>query len=211
MLPFAPLNLRWNPFGEVPQRDRGRLAVIDADLSPIVARLQEPGFALELVGHCGRGKSSHLYALHDALRSHFVALPVTYVDIGARPHIPNAPVVLVDESQHLSRWARRRLFRRRASFVLATHDSHAAELCRAGISSETWRVGGLDPARLREMVRRRIEWARLGPGPLPAVPGALLDALSQAHGDDLRAIGDALYDWFQRRKEDALGESRAGP
>lgn len=202
MLPFARLNLRWNPFGEVPERDRGRLAVVDRDLSRVVTRLAAPGFAVELLGDCGRGKSSHLYAIRDALRERFGALPVTYVDIGARPDTPRAPVVLVDESQHLSPWARRRLFARRASFVLATHESHAGELRRAGVHCETWRVGGPDAARLRAMVDRRVAWARLAPGPLPEVPDALLASLTRAHGDDLRAIGDALYDWFQRRKED---------
>jgi hypothetical protein len=202
VLPFARLNLRWNPFGEVPSRERGRLAVVGFDIERIIAQLSAPGFAIELLGPCGRGKSTHLHALH----TRFPKVPVTYVDIGARPRIPRAPVVFVDESQHLSLRARRRLFGRRASFVLATHESHAAELAAAGVHCETFRVGGVDELRVREMVARRLEWARLGPGPLPTVPEAMLQELAREHTDDLRAVGDALYDWVQVLKRRAHGE-----
>ena len=201
MLPFARLNLRWNPFGEVPARHRGRLAVVGFELEQVAAQLSEPGFALQLLGECGRGKSTHLHALH----ARFPNMPVTYVDVGARPRIPRAPLVFIDESQHLTARARRRLFRRRASFVLATHVCHADELAAAGHRVETFRVGGVDEDRVREMVARRLEWARLGPGPLPAIPDALLRELAAEHGDDLRGLGDALYDWIQARKRQING------
>ncbi len=202
MFPFAGLNLRWNPFGEVPQHERGQLAVPAFDVAAAAANLRKGGFALELIGPSGRGKSTHLHAVH----RHFTRMPVTYIEIGVRRmRIPQAPVVFVDESQRLSFRARRRLFRRRVSFVLATHESHVAELEEAGVRAQRVRVGGVDARRVRAMVTRRIEWARLAPGALPTVPSEHLTALAQEHRDDLRALGDALYDWFQVRKESRLG------
>jgi hypothetical protein len=192
------MNLRWNPFGEVPERDRGALAIVDMDTPALAARLAQPGFAVELVGACGRGKSMHLHAL----RAHLGGAPVTLVHEDPRPPIPEAPVVFVDESQRLAKRVRRALFRRRASFVLATHESHADELAEAGIEWVTIAVGGApSPEKLRAIVARRIAWARRAEGPLPDVAPALLEALSARHGDDLRAIEDALYDHFQAMRE----------
>jgi hypothetical protein len=76
------------------------------------------------LGDCGRGKSTHLHALH----AQYPDVPLTYVGPGERPRIPAAPVVFVDEVQRLSRRRRARLFRRRASFVLTSHEDHGHEL-----------------------------------------------------------------------------------
>lgn len=196
ILPFAVLNLRWNPFGEVPECDRGALTVPRFDVATEAARLAEPGHAIELVGERGRGKSMHLRALHDR----YPDTPVTRIDPGERPPIPEARVVFVDESQQLDGRALRRLLSRRASFVLATHASHAGELRRAGLAFRSVAVGASEGPHLRAIVARRLEWARRGPGPLPAVADALLESLLSRHGDDARAIEDELYDHFQRRR-----------
>jgi len=193
-LPFARANLRWNPFGEVPEAERGALTVPCFDVDAEVHALASPGHAVELVGDCGRGKSMHLLALHD----HFSDSPMTRVDPGERPSIPRADVVFVDESQRLSRAVRRRLFSRRASFVLATHESHAEELREAGVACRSFAVARTDVTHLRAIVQRRIEWARRGPGALPSVPTTLLEELSKRFADDLRGIEGALYTHFQR-------------
>jgi len=192
---FARLNLRWNPFGEVPWRDRARIAVSIVPLEPIVEALGRPGFAVELVGACGRGKSTHLAALH----ARFPRLPVTMVAPGTQPRIPTASVVFVDESQRLSRWRRRRLFRRPVSFALGTHESHGDELRAAGLRVRTIHVA---QRGLTEIVDARLRWARRGPGEVPRVPAGELDALVERHGDDQRAIEDALYLHYQRLRDD---------
>lgn len=201
MTSFAPLNLRWNPFGEVPPERRGALTVPTLDIEACALRLARPGFAVELLGAEGRGKSSHLLALRDR----FPGRPVTYVEIGARPRVPRADVVFVDEAQRLAPLERARLFAREASFVLATHDSLGGELRAAGVEVLTHRVEALGPEQLAAFVERRLEWARLRPGPLPSVPLELLARLSREHGTDLRALGDALYVYFQRERDRARG------
>ncbi len=198
LFPFARLNLRRNPFAELADRDRPRAAVVELDVDALVARLARPGFAVELLGEAGRGKSTHLSVLH----ARFPSMPRTYLpEEPPLPSIPHAAVVFVDESQRLSRSERARLFAREASFVLATHECHERELRDAGLEVCTHHVGGLDLARLRAIVARRIELARLGAGPLPTIPALVLEEQLRIHGDDLRAIGGDLYDWVQRHKD----------
>jgi hypothetical protein len=196
-LAFEALNLYRNPFGELEVPDRAALAVVEPTLLERARELARAGQALLFLGDCGRGKSTHLHALH-ALHP---GAPFTYVGPGERPRIPAAPVVFVDEVQRLSRWQRARLFRRRASFVLGSHEDHGPELERAGLRVTTVRVGGVDAHRLEHIVARRIEAARRGPGSVPRVPRDTLEALTRHFGDDLRAIEDHLYGVFQALEE----------
>jgi len=204
-LPFASLNLVRNPFGEPEDDERGALAVVDIDVLRLAKRLSRPGFAVELAGRCGRGKSTHMRTLH----AHFPDVPYTLVEEGTVPPIPEAPVVFVDEVQRLPPRVRRRLFRRRASFVLGTHSVHGGELDAAGVTHQRIEVGGLTRDKLMRVVARRVEWARRGPGPVLTPPAELLESLHETHGDDLRAIGDALYDWVQRRRDETDGRLHA--
>lgn len=201
--PFASLNLRWNPFGSVAERDRAGLAVVDLDVERLARRLREPGFAVQLTGEAGRGKSTHMRVLH----SRFPGAPFVHCPEGEPPpSVPRAPVVFVDESQRIPPRARRRLFRRRASFVLATHECHVAELAAAGVEVHVVEVAGLDLPRLRRIVDLRLEWARRSPGGLPDVPDAVLRSCLAARGDDLRGIEDILYFWFQRLRDERIHE-----
>ncbi len=195
-LPFVHLNLRRNPFGEVPQDERGALAVVDVE--HFVERLGQPGFAVQFIGECGRGKSTHLHAL----RQHFVDAP--YVRVAEQPRgfrPPPASVLFIDEAQFLSRRQRRRIFGRDASFAVGTHADLAGVFERAGLTYETVHVGGVDAARLRRIIERRMEWARRAPGPLPRVSPPAVAELVARHGDDLRAIEHHLYEVFQRLEE----------
>jgi hypothetical protein len=196
-LAFEALNLQRNPFGELEARERAALAVVEPALLEQARELRQARQALLFLGDCGRGKSTHLHAVH-ALHPD---VPLTYVGPGERPRIPQAPVVFVDEVQRLSRRQRARLFRRRASFVLGSHENHGPELERAGLRMTTVRVGGVDTRRLKHIVTRRIEAARRAPGPVPRVPRATLEALTRRFGDDLRAIEDHLYGVFQALEE----------
>lgn len=196
-LPFAHLNLRRNPFGEVPPEHRGRLAVVDLD--PFLDRLTEPGFVVEFLGESGRGKTTHMRALWD----HFRDAPFVKVTNNPRQyHVPRGPVVFIDEAQFLMRWHRRRTFRQnKTSFVVGTHESLASTYERHGLAYESVEVGGTDPDSVAEMIERRVEWARRGPDEVPKVSDRAVTALIERHGDDLRAIEHHLYEIFQELEE----------
>jgi hypothetical protein len=197
-LPFAHLNLRRNPFGELLPEERAALAVVSGDLDRLAARLRSPGFVVQFLGEMGRGKTTHILAL----RARFPEAPYVHIaEDEPPPPIPRGPVVFVDETQRLPRRTRRRLFRRGDSLAIGTHEDHARELRRAGSDFETVEVGGITVGRLERIVARRIEAARRGPGPLPRVPRRAAEAFVERFGDDVRAIEHHLYELFQELPE----------
>ena len=191
-LPFAHLNLRCNPFGELEPSLRAELAVVE--VAPWVRRLKRPGYAVQFVGDRGRGKTTHLLAIG----RHFPDAVYVHVGEGERPRIPRGHPLLIDEIQRLPPRRRRRVFRRRVSLAIGSHQDVRAELVAAGFDVETVDVGGLvDARRLREILSRRIEAARRRPGPIPQITSPTAHALIDRFGDDLRAIEWHLYDLFQ--------------
>lgn len=196
-LPFAHLNLTRNPFGEPSPADRARLVV--AEIDALVARLEEPGFAVQLFGDRGRGKTSHILAI----RAHFPDAPYVHMPEGEpTPRIPHGTPLFLDETQRIPAWRRRLLFRRPVSFVIGTHEDHARELAAAGLRVQTvLPARELTISRLETIVARRIEWARRGPGPVPTVPRRTLELLVARAGDDVRAMEHLLYEAIQRSRE----------
>lgn len=195
-LPFADLNLRYNPFGELDRE--ARAAVAEVDVGDLAARLGSPGTVVQLVGPCGRGKTTHLLALAAALPH------ATYVraDTDGHRRLPDTEVLLLDEADRVGFFHRRRLWKRARSLAIATHRDLSWQLPRRAV--HTVAIGGLDLPRLTRVVRRRIEAARRASGPLPMVPEPVLAALLAEFGDDLRAIEWALYERFQQRQEACL-------
>lgn len=211
--PFEHLNLRWNPFGEVPAEERGRLAVLD--IERFVARLGKPGFAVEFVGDCGRGKSTRLRYLWD----HFEDAPFMRVaelpqagffrgcfsknSLPIHGKLPKEilatswPLLFLDEAQFLSRRQRRRLIKPTSSFAVATHESLAADFERAGLEYESVQVGGVSVELIDGIIKRRIEWARRASGPVPGVSRAAIEGLIERHGDNIRFMERHLYEIFQ--------------
>ncbi|MBI1374059.1 MAG: hypothetical protein GC159_15165 [Phycisphaera sp.] len=201
-LPFAHLNLRRNPFGEPQRHERGELAVVDID-APLAALREALAaarpYAVQLIGDCGRGKTTHLLALHQ----HFTDAPYVYVaENEPTPTIPDVSsggVLFVDEMQRVPRRTRRAVMRRGAALVIGTHRDHTRELRRAGYAIDTIRPAAMTTVdRLRRIVARRIDWARRAPGPTPGVSDATLRDLLRRHRDNVRAIEAELYERFQR-------------
>lgn len=196
-LPYAHLNLRRNPFGELPLVARPGLAVLDP--APYVQLLGEPRAALLFLGDKGRGKTTHLLTIRAARAGSYVHLP----EDGPLPPVPvGLPLLYLDECQRLRRRLRRRLFRGLGALVIGSHEDHSAELRAAGRVVTRVEVGGLlTLERLGQIVSRRIEAARRGPGSVPEVPSHSLEALVARFGDDVRGIEHHLYECFQALKE----------
>lgn len=196
-LAYSHLNLRWNPFGTVDFDDVALLAVVQVD--QYVQRLNRPGYALQFLGDCGRGKTTHLLALHDF----FSQSPyIHFVEGAPIPEIPQAPLLFLDETQRLPRSLRKFIFSRPGvSFVIATHFDHSSEFKKASLDHDSLVLKGLSVTRLAQIVQRRIEWARRSPGPVPSVPDSEIAKLIGLYGDDLGAILSRLYTEFQELKE----------
>ena len=191
-LPFIHLNLRFNPFGELPLKYRAKLSVIDS--APFIAHLGKPRAVLQFLGDKGHGKTTHLLTLRNLLPgSGYVHFPE---DI--RPKIPSGSPLLLDEAQRISWWVRRRVFKGTQSLVLGTHRDFSDELTKCGRKVWTIQAGiKTDRIQLDKIVRKRIEFARRQAGEVPVVPMNTIDKLLYKFGADIRAIEGCLYDLLQ--------------
>jgi hypothetical protein len=192
--PFAHLNLRHNPFGELDHQTFVDLAVVD--IAEFATLLQKPKQALQFVGKHGRGKTTRLRVLH----AQFATAP--YVQIYPEDRPPAfAPASLhfVDSVDHLRPRVRRKLLTDADSVAVTTHIDLSAEFAKAGFRVRTVVVAGLTTELLSEIVHRRIEHARRGAGELPTVEADELEILIAQFGDDLRTIESVLYERFQAK------------
>ena len=198
-LPYAHLNLRYNPFGRLTAEIKSAFDAIQIDLDYYADRLKEPGFAVQFLKEGRPGKTTHLLAL----RQRFPGAPYVHVTAQDRtPTIPQAPVLFIDQMQRMPRARRRALLRRRASFAIVSHMNHAREFRQARLAYELIALSGLDVARLHESIEQRIACARREEGqPVPTVGLQACTDLIARFGDDLVAIHTYLYDLFQRMKE----------
>ena len=194
-LPFASCNLRRNPFGELTRAERVELAVVDVD--SISTLLTGPRSAVQLVGDCGRGKTTRMLALAGKFSdASYVYLP----EDGPCPAIPEGNPLLIDEAQRLPRKLRRRIFATGLPLVLATHVDINRQLRRFGYAVHTESIGdGNTPELLCQLLNRRIEASRLKLGPVPIV--SLDDArqLVRQFGSDIRSIEHYLYERVQNQ------------
>ena len=191
-LPFVHLNLRFNPFGELPLKHRAELAVIE--MAPLLEHLSQPQAVLQLIGDKGRGKTTHLLALKEC----FPGAGYVHFPEDERPPVPDGDPLILDEAQRIPWWQRRQLFQRPVPLILGTHRDFTRQLQRVGRDVKTVMAGDkTDRQRLNKILCQRIEFARRDPGPLPTVPLATIDKLLDQHGDDIRAIEGHLYDLFQ--------------
>lgn len=160
-LAFAHLNLRRNPFGEPERSERGGLAIVDErTLANWIRRLCEPGFALQFIGENGRGKSTHLLALH----RRFPSAPIVFVGEGEKHRLPSGAPFFLDEAQRVGRRRLARLFRRGGSVALGSHANHFTELAAAGLDVVTvYPAADLEPAKLARILERRIRRAQRSP------------------------------------------------
>ena len=194
-LPFARLNLIRNPFGELTPAERAEAAVIDFSRWRQLLQQSEP-VAIQFVGECGRGKSTHLHALkHKLSESAYVYLP----EDGPLPKIPIGSPLLIDEAQRLGWRRRREAFGRGVHLVLGTHVDLSKPLRRAGYDVQTYEVSQqVSAEHLQRIFQRRIELARLGEGKLPDVSAALIRTLMNRHQDCIRAMEADLYEHFNQ-------------
>ena len=186
---YATLNLRWNPFSEPNQDERAALAVQMPDF------LLEPKKAILILGEKGRGKTTHLLALHQKnLNAPYVHLP----EFGKQPSIPRSPIIFLDEAQRLPRLTRRFIWQRAKTWVIASHENHTHELEKAGFKVQTIHLTGLSLDKLEAVIEKRLEWARRSEDQIPRLQTEKLQYLLEQYGDDLRRIEAALYDEYQQ-------------
>ncbi len=203
-------NLFRNPFGELTRSERAELAVVP--VAEIVAAIGEPSVdepaigdaplkfrpwsAYQMIGECGRGKTTRMLAIAKAFpSSSYVYLP----EDQPCPTIPTGEPLLIDEAQRLPWRIRRKVFASGATLVLATHQDLSTALRRAGYTVTTEKIGlSLSVGQLAEILNRRIVASRRDHRqPVPRISHEDADALIRRFGTDVRGIESYLYDIVQ--------------
>ncbi len=191
--PWARSNLRRNPFGELTRQERAELAVVDVDA--IAARVSKSFSAVQLIGDCGRGKTTRMLALANRLqRASYVYLSQD----GPCPPIAEGNPVLIDEAQRLPRRVARCVLQSGLPLVLATHRDMGRLLRRFRYTVHTEEIGrGNTPELVCRLLNRRVEASRLTDGPLPELSLAQTRRLVRRFGSDIRGIEAYLYEEVQ--------------
>ena len=218
-------NLLRNPFGELTRSERAELAVVD--ITKIIELIGKspstapsgggnwaepipdafaPFTAYQLIGECGRGKTTRMLAIAKRFPSaSYVYLP----EDGICPAIPEGDPLLIDEAQRLPWRIRRRIFATGVTMVLGTHRDLTRPLRRAGYQVATERIGlSLSADKLAEILNRRINASRRDVRqPSPQVGVDVAARLIERFGTDIRGIESYLYDVVQSQEHDH-GEMR---
>lgn len=192
---YLHLNLRFNPFGRLTPREEATVALPAVNAGAYAARLRRPGTAIQFLGPSGRGKTTHLMALH----RYFPDAPYIYIARGAPvPPIPDAPILFLDEMQRVPRRRRRAILAQGASYVVGSHADHRREFANAQLDFATVRLCAVGPRRLQAILNRRIAFARRDPQrPVPAVTITAAQMLLDRCGADQWAMNNVLYDTFE--------------
>jgi hypothetical protein len=192
-LPWARCNLRRNPFGELTPQERAEVAVVDVE--SIARRVARTGSAVQLIGDCGRGKTTRMLALARRLpAASYVYLP----EDGPCPAIAEGSPLLIDEAQRLPKAAWRCVFATGLPLVLATHRNMSRLLRRFDYSVQTdWIGEGNTPELICQLLNQRMEASRLREGPIPVISLDDADRLFKRYGSDIRGIENYLYERVQ--------------
>ena len=190
---WAQCNFFRNPFGELTPAERAELAVVDVD--PLIKLLDHRHAAVQLIGRCGRGKTTRLLKLSARLpNSSYTYLP----EDAPCPPIADGHPILIDEAQRLPRLVADMIFSSGRPLVLSTHRDLCKRLRRFGYQVHTDHIGQANtPELLQNVLNQRIEASRLTDQPVPNISSDLARRLVNSFGTDFRAIERHLYDLFQ--------------
>ena len=194
-LPWAWCNLRRNPFGELTRQERSELAVVDVE--SIVQNSRQHFQAVQLIGDCGRGKTTRMLALERRLpESSYVYLAE---DEPCGP-IPFGLPLLIDEAQRLQRRLRKQIFATGLPLVLATHRDLSRPLRSAGYSIYTVHVGAFNDAdTVCRILNQRILASKLSDREVPVLSICQARELVRRFGSNIRSMEAYLYDRVQEQ------------
>lgn len=188
--PYHALNLSHNPFGELDAQTRVRLACVD--VSPWVERFYQPNHVLQLLADHGRGKTTHLMALHQYCPE------IAYVKLHPRQrvHWQASRHYFIDSIENLSFWQRLVVYHRHSCLAVTTHTDLSTEMRLLGKQVSTIRIRQTEPSRLRGIFTARIIQARWQLGMLPYPSAWLVNELIAHFDDDIRTMESLLYELY---------------
>ena len=112
-------------------------------------------------------------------------------------HIPDAPVLFIDECQRLLPWQFPYVFRKNRKVVLASHRNHRFELSLFGWKTKVVHVEHKDAHGIYKIFQRKIEQSRRSDDEIPQIEMEHVVYLQQKYGTIIRSMEEELYLIFQ--------------
>ncbi len=195
---YTNLNLKYNPFSYLNEEELLQVTEDRIDLESIAQKIQSSDSCLvQFYGKKGRGKSTHLQALHQMYfpDSVFYKLKRKY-----KPYIAKSDkILIIDSFQLLSLKNRIELLKSQQKIVIAAHTSHEILNFKRRAYNEkiSFSKVPLDLAFISNMIDSRIELAKLNTEkPRPKLRTSYVEKLYHQYQDNLRGIQEALYEFF---------------
>ncbi|SEL22000.1 hypothetical protein SAMN04487910_2058 [Aquimarina amphilecti] len=186
-----------NPFGGID--DEELLDIIDPKHSfeKLIQTLnQDSPIIIQFVGRKGRGKTTHLRALHQLIpeaEMHFLNRS-TYKWIVDNTN----KYTFIDSVHHISWRKRLQLWRNYSlSYVITTHIPRDLEFLFCKRKYKTFYFNGITPEKLEIIIKKRISQFSYIKYQDILLNQTILNQLIQKFGDNIRAILNFLYDRFK--------------
>lgn len=198
--PFAHLNLMFNPFGSLTNAEVSKLIVPVLNLEDLATFLNtHQNVAIQFFGDKGRGKTTHLIALHKI----FPNAPIIFLERNkAKPTIPQSKIVFVDGVHKLWFWRRWKLWKQPQSIIFTSHFDYKKEFKNHKSNFLSFEIKNWDLSHLHQILTNRIEMATENiEHSVPRISLETLEKLHQKYGDNFRGIIFELYDIFQNLNE----------
>lgn len=180
----------FNPFGGLTPAEVKKMIVPKFDLDEMAEQVNSKVFdAIQFVGNHGRGKTTHLIALHEVFKEapiHFLTKQDNHFNLGVEE------LIFIDSIGHLSIPKRIQLWKNKNHrFVFTTHISRNFELNCFGRKLKSYRFSGIDTQAIEEIIRKRLEFIDLKNQDdlFEKIP-----KLIKRHGGDIRAIMFHMYE-----------------
>ncbi len=189
-----------NPFGGLTEEENLQTLVPQFDLDEIQQLIQNPEpKIIEFYGRKGRGKTTHLRALHQR----FPEQPIVFLNKQKKDfnfEEWDDPILFVDSIHYLNPIRRHSLYKTFSTILLTSHWCRKIEYKLAAKPSYHFRFGRKNFRDLEAIVEKRIK--EICPQSAQVeIPRETLRQQFRKHGDNYRLTLNSLYDDFNKNNQ----------
>lgn len=200
---YTQLNLRYNPFAYLNDEELLEVTEDRINLEAIADKIDSSDSCLvQFYGKKGRGKSTHLQALH---KHYFPEATFYKLQKNGKISIEKTEGILfIDSFQLLSLKNQLELLNSQQKLIIGAH--HSCSILNFKQRQYHQKINFSDLKTeinfINEMVNSRMKLARLHPEkPIPKLKNSLLEELHDQYQNNLRGIQESLYEFFLHPKK----------
>ena len=199
LLAEKTIQFGFNPFGGLSEAEKSVALQPKYDLEAMAeSLLDDPPQLIEFLGRKGRGKTTHLVALHNMLPD----TPIFLLDqerLLSKINLATSSILFIDSIQKVPILERQQLWKNpRLSIVYTTHIPRYWAKMIAAKNFNSYSFKGINAKELEKMIRARLQLAATHNLPPYQFEPHFIQQLIRLHGDHIRGIMNQLYDEFYK-------------